>query len=82
VLNFQQQILYNLQMICSLPMFPLSCACVCAHRSWAECTQENMECPEKCVSRMFLHIFHTRHSEFRWDQVKCCSNKIVCTHRL
>jgi len=33
-------------------------------------------------SKMGLHIFHTRRFKYRWVLVKCCTNEILCTHRL
>ena len=32
--------------------------------------------------KMFLHIFHTCRSKYRWVLVKCCTKEILCAHRL
>jgi len=58
------------------------CACARAHSSWNEHTQENLNSHICSFNKCVLHIFHIRHSKFRWVLVKCCTKQILCEHRL
>jgi len=51
-------------------------------KPWDERTQENQEHTKMFPPKMFLHICHTLHSKHRWILVKCCTQEILCTHRL
>ena len=58
-------------------------ACARTHKPWDERIQENFECTFIIfLSKMFLHIFHTRRSKFIRVLVKCCTKEILGTHRL
>ena len=66
-----------------LLMFNVSsklCMCACKLKPWDEHTRENLEHTQMFFPEMFLHIFHTCHSKYRWVMVNCCTQKKCYVH--